>query len=72
MFDKQYLKSHTEAIHEGQKIHACNLCNKVFTQTSSMNKHIKIIHEKVEKAWKCDKCEKRFFINSELKKSYLC
>ena len=66
LFDKHYLKSHIETLHAGEKIHACNLCNQVFAQASSLTGHVRKVHEKVEKTLKCSQCEKLFYTNGEL------
>ena len=59
-------QEHFQTAHE--KIHKCEYCQKAFKlkYVLNMNRHIKMIHEKVEKSFQCDKCEKSFMCQSHL------
>ena len=40
-------------VHEGKNAFQCEVCDKRFSQNSTMNRHIASIHEGI-KAFKCD------------------
>ena len=44
--------------------HKCTTCDKMFTSQSSLNRHIKSIHEVVKK-FTCDKCNRDFGQNAD-------
>ena len=54
-------------IHEGQKNHKCDLCNKAFSQHWILNQHIITVHEG-QKNHKCDLCDKTFSHSYNLKR----
>ena len=68
---KKDLKRHFDAVHEGKKENFCDSCGKSFSSISSLNGHIKRVHEKVERKFVCNQCERRFYTNSELKNHIL-
>ena len=45
-----------KSVHKEPKVHKCDPCGKLFTATSSLRRHIKIIHEG-RKDFNCDSCE---------------
>ena len=56
-----YLNTHIKTVHEGRKEHKCNFCGKYFSQSSSLNLHVKTIHKEMEaENNKCDICNKSF------------
>ena len=61
-----YLKIHIKAVHERLKNHKCDLCDKAFSQASSLKTHIIGVHERL-KNHKCDICDKAFSLLNNLK-----
>ena len=53
-------------MHKGEKDHKCGSCDKAFSQSGSLNTHIKSVHEK-QKNHRCIDCEKTFVDLSSLK-----
>ena len=58
------------SVHEGQKNHKCDLCNKAFSENRDLKKHIKCVHEGL-KNHKCDICDKAFSEPWKLKRHIL-
>ena len=44
----------------------CNLCNKLFSNKSSLTKHIKSVHEKIK--FKCEICDKELSRKDDLQR----
>ena len=58
---------HIDSIHNGKKPFDCNVCSKIFTHKSNLNKHIKIVHEG-KKPYACSICSSAFATKQSLKK----
>lgn len=52
------LRMHIEAIH-GEKKFICEICSKIFSYKSAMDRHLKVVHYK-HKSHKCSVCAKIF------------
>ena len=46
----------TESVHETKKIFKCLICDNTFTQSGSLNRHIKTVHVG-KKQFVCEKCD---------------
>ncbi|XP_008483920.1 zinc finger protein 678-like isoform X2 [Diaphorina citri] len=73
------LKNHLD-IHSGEKDYACHICNKVFVRHSTLENHMKAVHEKI-RDFQCKVCDRAFFDVYNLKlhmrihtgeKKYVC
>ena len=60
------MKRHINSVHNGQKDHKCNSCEKSFSEAHNLNVHIKVHNG--QKDHKCDLCEKSFSTSGYLKK----
>ena len=60
------LKKHKSIVHEGLKIHQCDICSKVFAQSFDLKRHIITVHEGA-KNYKCDRCDQKFSQAGNLK-----
>lgn len=60
-----YLKSMNITLIEQKKL-ICDICNKIFSQSGSLNRHKKISHEKL-KPFECEYCKKCFGYKASLK-----
>ena len=63
--DKHYsleegLTQHMDRVHGGQKSYNCDLCHFTFASSQNLKKHNEACHQ--TKIYKCDHCEKQFFI----------
>ena len=38
------LKQHINSVHEGVKVHECNVCGKSFRDTGGLKIHVKTVH----------------------------
>ena len=50
------------------KDHKCNSCEKTFSSSKTLTKHIKTVHERRHRDLKCDPCDKSFSDAGHLKK----
>ena len=57
----------THAVHNGQKDHKCDSCEKLFSQAGNLKKHIDEVHNG-QKDHKCDYCGNLFSRVGNLKK----
>ncbi|KPP60730.1 hypothetical protein Z043_121242, partial [Scleropages formosus] len=55
--EEDYLIKHM-VTHTGVRAYQCNICNKRFTQKSSLNVHMRLHHK--EKSYECFVCKKKF------------
>ena len=55
----QDLKKHIYSVHEGQKDHKCESCEKSFSRAQTLKRHIHTVHEG-HKDYKCESCGKSF------------
>jgi uncharacterized Zn-finger protein len=39
------MKKHVETVHEGKKPFKCTICNSCYTRKTTLNKHMKTVHE---------------------------
>ena len=53
-------------VHEKSKLYTCCFCDKTFSQSNNVNRHVSLVHEK-RKSYKCKTCEKSFQTNQNLK-----
>ena len=56
----------TESVHETKKIFKCLICDNTFTQSGSLNRHIKTVHVG-KKQFACEKCDSEFIRKHDLK-----
>jgi len=64
-------KIHIDKIHKGLKKYACQYCDKSYTQSQSLNRHIDNIHKQVHikgsKKYACQQCDKSYTQSHSLK-----
>ena len=67
--DKGSIRKKTTKTDQELKKFACKLCNKSYTQSHSLNSHVRIVHEgrKAEKRYKCPSCSDAFTQSHSLK-----
>ncbi|VDN52580.1 unnamed protein product [Dracunculus medinensis] len=59
------LRIHVLHVHENHRPHACSICGKSFSQSSSLNKHLRV--HSGERPYKCEYCDKSFTASSILR-----
>uniref|UniRef100_A0A0N5AIY7 Protein krueppel n=1 Tax=Syphacia muris TaxID=451379 RepID=A0A0N5AIY7_9BILA len=59
------LRIHVLHVHENHRPHVCKICGKSFSQSSSLNKHLRV--HSGERPYKCEYCGKRFTASSILR-----
>uniref|UniRef100_A0A0N4UVB4 Protein krueppel n=1 Tax=Enterobius vermicularis TaxID=51028 RepID=A0A0N4UVB4_ENTVE len=59
------LRIHVLHVHENHRPHVCSACGKSFSQSSSLNKHLRV--HSGERPYKCEHCGKRFTASSILR-----
>ncbi|KAL3316320.1 hypothetical protein Ciccas_005038 [Cichlidogyrus casuarinus] len=59
------LRIHVLHVHEKHRPHKCHLCEKSFSQSSSLNKHLRV--HSGERPYKCSFCSKAFTASSILR-----
>ncbi|GMR30859.1 hypothetical protein PMAYCL1PPCAC_01054 [Pristionchus mayeri] len=59
------LRIHVLHVHENHRPHECSVCNKRFSQSSSLNKHLRV--HSGERPYKCPFCTKSFTASSILR-----
>ena len=60
-WNSNYALTQHEKVHTGDKEgNLCGICGKTFSDTSSLNKHHKSVHEKIT-FFSCDKCDLKFY-----------
>ncbi|XP_001638396.3 PR domain zinc finger protein 14 isoform X2 [Nematostella vectensis] len=65
-FDKRdRLRIHVLHVHEKHRPHECHVCKKRFSQSSSLNKHMRV--HSGERPYKCTYCDKAFTASSILR-----
>ena len=69
--DKDHLKEHNEAVHEGKKPYKCVICDYNTSDKDHLNRHIEAVHEgKLQ--FNCYKCEFSSIYKVGLQKHILC
>ena len=66
VFILKNLMSHINSVHNGQKDHKCDSCEKSFSSSGYLKKHINSVHNG-QKDHKCDSCGKVFSQAGDLK-----
>uniref|UniRef100_F1L0Z8 PR domain zinc finger protein 14 n=1 Tax=Ascaris suum TaxID=6253 RepID=F1L0Z8_ASCSU len=59
------LRIHVLHVHENHRPHVCSVCGKSFSQSSSLNKHLRV--HSGERPYKCPYCSKSFTASSILR-----
>ncbi|KAI1723091.1 zinc-finger double domain-containing protein [Ditylenchus destructor] len=59
------LRIHVLHVHENHRPHACSVCGKAFSQSSSLNKHLRV--HSGERPYHCPHCTKSFTASSILR-----
>ena len=68
LVDLDVLKRHTIFVHEKQKDHKCNYCQKSFSKADHLKNHIEAIHnDNRTKDYNCKSCSKSFYSSANLK-----
>ncbi|KAK6060384.1 zinc finger, C2H2 type [Cooperia oncophora] len=62
---KDRLRIHVLHVHENHRPHLCTVCGKAFSQSSSLNKHLRV--HSGERPYKCAFCPKAFTASSILR-----
>uniref|UniRef100_A0A8L8KP76 Zinc finger protein n=1 Tax=Heligmosomoides polygyrus TaxID=6339 RepID=A0A8L8KP76_HELPZ len=62
---KDRLRIHILHVHENHRPHLCSVCGKAFSQSSSLNKHLRV--HSGERPYKCPFCPKAFTASSILR-----
>ena len=61
------LRSHEINMHEGTRNHKCSQCEKTFTQSASLRRHIESFHSGNVTVFNCELCQKNFTRKDNLK-----
>ena len=61
------LKKHNKEVHEGNKIHKCQICEKHFSRAAHQKLHFQRVHAGGQQISGCDFCNKSFAEASQLK-----
>ncbi|KAJ6639102.1 Zinc finger protein [Pseudolycoriella hygida] len=65
-FSKKYHMKNHQTIHLNQKLFACSLCTKKYTNQGNLDRHIRVFHHN-EKQYQCNVCQKCFSQSSILR-----
>jgi ribosomal protein L31 len=74
---QMHVKQHIESVHEGKKPFRCDICDAKFALKSTLDNHIRTIHEnpkhidETKKVFHCQSCPSSFTSNPKLRKHIL-
>jgi KRAB domain-containing zinc finger protein len=65
-FFKLYIYLGHQLVHKDKRPHGCNLCKKDFKSSPQLKRHVKAVHSKRTRKFRCLECNNAFFTKSHL------